>query len=200
VGQYFGLGPFAVTPNNQSPFGLALRLFTINPYTVPIAELPQLVPAIRWAVAGLALLLLARTISRSRGVKLHRLALEYGLAIVGMLFVSPLSEDIHYVYLLIPMAAIAASVVWGPAGSRERLGIAAALAACYTYLSLPGLNGAMFAFYEYHQGPVPLPKALLTGLHLYGLCGLAVLTFVTIRWHSRVAIREDGRDSAAHSN
>ncbi|MEO7003385.1 MAG: glycosyltransferase family 87 protein [Ktedonobacterales bacterium] len=86
---------------NQSPYGMLLRLFTVNAYTQPLLVASWLVSPLRLAaMAGAALLWLA--VVPRRALERRALALgEYLLALPLILFFSPLAEDIHYC-LLIP--------------------------------------------------------------------------------------------------
>jgi alpha-1,2-mannosyltransferase len=52
VSAYFSSPTFAVNPGNQSPYGLLLRLFSANAYTVPILQVPWLVDGLRIALAA----------------------------------------------------------------------------------------------------------------------------------------------------
>ena len=86
---------------NQSPYGMLLRLFTVNAYAQPLLVAPWLVTPLRLVVmAGAALLWLA--VVPRRATPDRALAMgEYLLALPLILFFSPLAEDIHYC-LLIP--------------------------------------------------------------------------------------------------
>jgi alpha-1,2-mannosyltransferase len=184
VAQYFSGPTFAVTPINQSPYGLLLRLFTVNPFTVPIANAPALVDLGRYSLMVISLVLLARTVSRSRNLPATQLALEYGLLTESMLIVGPLSEDIHYVYLLVPFGAVAAALLSKWEWSRAHLARAAILLASYAYLSLPGMVELFFAFDMRVPVPIAGPRLVLTGAMLYGLVAVTVLTAMTLRWYS----------------
>ena len=184
VATYWSSPRFATSLNNQSPYGVLLRLFTTNAYTVPLVELPHLVDVLRYAIGATALIALGWSVTRRRDVPVRRLALEYGLTIVALLLVSPLSEDIHYAYLLVPFAAAAASLGAQPY-SRATVALGAALVLVYAYLCLPKLNEAEFFFYAFLEGPVRAPLSLLTGVHLYALFVLAPLTVMILRRQPR---------------
>jgi hypothetical protein len=109
VAQYFSGPTFSVTPINQSPYGLLLRLFTTNPFTQPLV-VAIAVDVGRFLLASLMVLTLAMAIWRRRNLPARQSVLEYGLLTVGMLVVAPLAEDIHNVYLLIPFAAVGAAL------------------------------------------------------------------------------------------
>jgi hypothetical protein len=188
VASYWSSPTFAVSPVNQAPYGLLLRLFTQNPYTVPLLDAPVLATLLRVLVIGGVLLTLAFTIKRSSQVPPRKLALEYGLVLIGMLLASPLSEDIHYTYLAIPMIALAAAA-WATWPSRAARIVAAGLAIVYVYLSLPMLHAAKMAFYAFYEAPVAAPRLFLTGAHLYGLMVLAIVALVAVRLRERTLIR-----------
>jgi hypothetical protein len=181
--QYFSGPVFAVTPINQSPYGLLLRMFTVNPFTVPIVDAPLLADIVRYTIAAAMLFTLTRTVSRSRSVSVTQLALEYGLFTTAMLVVGPLSEDIHYVYLLIPIAATAAALVAKFKLSRMPIALGAGLIATYAYLSVPGMVDLMFAFDTRVPSLIGAPALLLTGVMVYALGTLVLLVLLTLRWN-----------------
>lgn len=87
--------------NNQSLYGMLLRLFTANPYTQPLVDAPWLVQPLR--IGGLLLVLwnwcqavpVARTANRGLAFS------EFLLTLPLVVLLSPLAEDIHYV-LIVP--------------------------------------------------------------------------------------------------
>jgi hypothetical protein len=139
-------------------------------------------------VIGGVLLTLAWSIGRSRQVSTRRLAMEYGLVLIGMLLASPLSEDIHYTYLAIPLIALAVSA-WATRPQRSAQIVAAGLAIVYVYLSLPMLHAAKMAFYAFYDAPVAAPRLFLTGAHLYGLIALAIVALIALRSSDRTPVR-----------
>lgn len=159
-----------------------LRLFTENPFTEPVLQAPLLVTIFRVMVVGASLMALIALVQRRRDLSPHHLALEYGLVIVAMLLVSPLSEDLHYAYLALPVVAILAMGVTSRPVTRRAVLLGLGVAAVYSYLSLPKLHALKMANYAFYEAPVAMPQLLLTGMHVYGLCALAVLTVLTIRW------------------
>jgi alpha-1,2-mannosyltransferase len=179
-------GPvWAVSPGNQSPYGFLLRLFSPNAFTAPILELPVLVSVVRGGLVVAVVALLAVLISPSRSIPVRRQALEYGLVIVGTLLISPIAQANHYAYLAIPLVALAATL----GADRPRSpGQMVLLIGLWLYLSLPGLQAWSFGLYSYHDGPIPAPKLLLTGAHLYALCALAVLTMVALYRSRRATV------------
>jgi hypothetical protein len=179
VSSYLSSAGFDVSPINQSPFGMLLRLFTINAYTVPLVVAP-IIPTIGRAVITLGTLAtLALLVRRSRSVSVTRQSLEFALMVVGLLIAGPLSEAGHYGYLLLPFAAVGAAV-YNAAPGRGRLIGAAALVGLFAYLSLPSLTPIDCMFFEYWQGPVGGARVALSGMHLYGLLGVALLTVVAL--------------------
>jgi hypothetical protein len=184
VATYWSSPAFAVSPVNQAPYGLLLRLFTPNAYTVPMVASPLLATVLRIAVIGVVLLVLARSISRSPLVSPSRFAQEYGLVLIGMLMASPLSEDIHYTYLALPLLTLAATAItnWRRPGAPA---VAAGITAICIYLSLPMLHAAKMAFYAFYEAPVGAPRLFLTGVHVYALLALLVLAVASLRWSAK---------------
>jgi hypothetical protein len=180
VARYWSGPGFAVSPINQAPYGYFLRLFAPNAFTQPVIVAPWLATAMRSALAIVSLAAWLSTVRRERRLPVHVLALEFGALIVAMLLVGPLSEAGNYGYLVIPFVALAVAVAKAPA-SRARLVMGAMVAMVYGYLSLPGLITLDMAFYAYWQAPVAFPRALLTGMHMYGLFALAVLLVQVMR-------------------
>ena len=161
VGAYWSGPTFAATILNQSPYGVALRTFTTTAMGPPLVEAPGLVGIVRlaFALAALAAFVLAvpRTRERAPGV----LAIEYGLALAAMLLISPLSEDIHFVYAL---PALLASGAW--AWRDRRPGPA---------VVVPGL--AATALYGLFL--MPLHGSLQHNVPFVGLCLVAALATAT---------------------
>lgn len=178
VAGYWSSPAFAVSPVNQSPYGLLLRLFTENAFTAPLLLAPPLVLVLRVAIAALTMTLLARGVSRSQTVPAPLIALEFSAAIVAMLLVGPLSEDIQYIYLVIPMMTVAATLSLEPSRLADRL--AGGLLAVFAYLSLPKLHAMKFAFYAHYTAPIAGAKVLLTGVHVYALVAFAALIYVQL--------------------
>lgn len=96
---------FAVTMVNQSPNAMLLRAFTTMQGTPRVADLPGLVAPLHLLVALTSVAVLGVLVTRARDLPIQTLAAELGLVLVLMLFVSPLGEDIHYVYLAIAVTA-----------------------------------------------------------------------------------------------
>jgi hypothetical protein len=170
-------GPiWSVSPNNQSPYGFLLRLFSVNPFTVPLIDFPILAEILHGALGLVVLGGLAVLVRRDRSAPVQLLTLEYGLVTVAMLLISPAAQPNHYVYLAMPGVAVGASLVAGRPRSRVLL---VGLGGLGLYLSMPGLQAWSAGFYRYvTDGPIGPPLLFLTGAHLYALCTLAVLTAV----------------------
>jgi hypothetical protein len=180
VARYWSSASFAVTPVNQSPYGLALRLFTANPFTSPIIDLPVLATLTYIAAVALALAVLAANITRSRALPPHRLGLEFGLATLGMLFVAPLSENNHYVYALISLVAVGAALAQPAVPHRKAVGLAVVLAMLFGYLSLP-VSAIEDVLLRLRSAPARDVDVLLTNWLLLGLLIAATLAIVTLR-------------------
>jgi hypothetical protein len=88
---------------NQSPSGMLLRAFTSNNGPPDIADLPWLVLPLRILVAVMVVGALSRLVSRERRLHAPTLVAEYGLMLLGMIVVSPLGEDLHFVYFAVPL-------------------------------------------------------------------------------------------------
>ena len=185
VASYWSRSPWATAPINQSPYGMLLRLLTVNPYTVPIADAPVLASALRWTIVGLTLVTVAASVGRSQELPARRLTLEFGLAIVAMLLVAPLAQDIYYIHLAIPLLMIPAAAAerWTPRPMPVVLVLCSL--ALYLYFCLPSLRLVSHAFYWFYDTPLSGPELLLTGAHTYGLIAVAVLTFVAVHWYRR---------------
>src|SRR5262249_13232517 len=126
---------------------------------------------------------LALSIGRSRAVSTIQLALEFGLAIAGMMLIAPLTEDIHYVYLVIPLAAVATALVakWRP--GPVTFAFAGMLVPGYVALSMPMMVEILFAFDTRVPTLIAGPPLLLTGVMVYILLLVTVLLLVTLRWY-----------------
>jgi hypothetical protein len=180
VAAYWSSPSFAVSPFNQSVYGLALRLFTVNAYTVPIVDAPALPLVIRGIVTVGTLCLLARLISRSRRRPGLEIGLEYGLAIVGMLLVAPLAQDIYYIHLIVPLVAMLAVLKTSWVWQKRTMTLAVVAAGATLYLTLPTLRAVSMAHYAFHQAQVSGLQALQTGAHVCGLLAVAAATLAVV--------------------
>jgi hypothetical protein len=175
VARYWGSPSFDVTPINQSPNGLFLRLFTENPFSMPLFDAPWLATSLYLGVAAISLVILAGHTTRSRTSSAHRTTLEFGLALIAMLIVSPLSEDLHYVYAVIPLVALAWVGLRHSGWSGTLFVLGSLLLAIFW--SLPGLRRFEFPT----EPPVAMPELLLTGAYTYALVALGALTISALR-------------------
>jgi hypothetical protein len=92
-----------------------------------------------------------------------------------MLIVSPLSEDLHYVYAVIPLVALAWVGLRHSGWSGTLLVLGSLLLAIFW--SLPGLRRFEFPT----EPPVAMPELLLTGAYTYALVALGALTISALR-------------------
>jgi hypothetical protein len=114
-----------------------------------------------WLAAGVGAVALWWRCVSGRPERGERAALEFGLTAALVLFVAPLSEDIHYVMVVTPLALLADRVAWGP-WPRWVGWPALALAGCLYYMQ-PWLDGF------YYLGGDDLGRLLASGAYLYGL-------------------------------
>ncbi|MGO8949534.1 MAG: glycosyltransferase family 87 protein [Ktedonobacterales bacterium] len=83
---------------NQSPYALLLRMFTANPATRPLVVEPDLVWPLRLAVIAGVVLLWLRASPRTRESRTLEMCTCL-LALLLILLLSPLAEDIHFTLL-----------------------------------------------------------------------------------------------------
>ena len=190
VALYWSSQSFAVSPFNQSPYGLMLRVFTPNAFTVPLVEAPVLALVARGAITVGVLGVLMQMVSRSRSLPATHLGLEYGLTVVGMLLVAPLAQDIYYIHLVVPLIAVAATLRASWSWQLQPLALAAGTAATSLYLSLPGLRALSMGYYAFHDAPLVGLRVLQTGAHAYGLIALAAMTWATVVWRRAALARQ----------
>jgi hypothetical protein len=191
VAQYWSSPTFGATPVNQAPYGFLLRLFTVNAFTAPLVDAPVIARLLQLVVIGVVAALLGWTVRRQE-VPMHRLSLEYGLAVTAALLTGTLSEDNHFTYLVLPMVAAAGALLVGPR-TGLKVGLLAALVLVAAYLSQPGLTAIDLANFEYWQAPVHGWKVLMTGAHLYGLVALSVVLLVVNRISTADAREQSSR-------
>ncbi len=96
---------------NQAPYGMLLRLFTVNPFTQPLIVLPWLVTPLRLVSIGGALWLWVRAVPRQRAVQPLIGMSELLLALPLIVLLSPLAEDIHFC-IIVPTLVGLAWVAW----------------------------------------------------------------------------------------
>jgi hypothetical protein len=169
---------YAATPMNQSIYGILLRLFTHNTYTAPAFYAPWLVNLLRYSISVALILVNCWFCTHKSSDKYHVIGIEYGFTITVMLLISPLSEDVHFTYLIVPMVAAAAYIWHEHRPGRGTIAAAVGLLAVYLYLSMPGLRTLSLANYRFFVAPIEPPASLLTGMHFYGLVALTVLVLL----------------------
>jgi hypothetical protein len=194
VAAYWTQSPWAAGPINQSPYGLLLRLFTVNPYSSPVLDAPLLAGMLRWAIVGVTLAIVAASIDRSRAVSSRQIMLETGLFIAAMLLVSPLTQDIYCIHLAIPFAVLAGTALERPRARRSLL-LGAGVALLYGYFSLPSLRLASQAFYRFYAAPLSGPILLLTGVYVYGLLAAIAVALLALRWYRRGEVGAAGDEA-----
>ncbi len=160
---YVSSPAYATSPANQSPSGFLLRSFTANPFTESIIDAPVLVPVLRAALIVGVMAVLVRLVSRSRALAPPTLALEFGLAVVAMLLVSPQAQTNHFVILLVPLMVV------GTILAREQPTRPVRLLAL-------GVGCVAAYFVVLNEG------WQLSELHLVGLCAAAVVTVLAVQW------------------
>ena len=97
--------------DNQAPKGVFARLFTVNPNTTPLVNAPWLMTALWLIVAALVVGIVAASVSRRRLVSDDRTLVELSLIITAMLLISPLTEYIYIVILILPFVLLT-TVLW----------------------------------------------------------------------------------------
>ncbi len=117
IARYFGSGDYLAYPSNQSLRGLALRLFVGGPDGPPLLSSPPLATVLWLGGVVVGALLWWRALDGVAG-DAARLALEWGLTTVLLLACSPLSEDIHFVAAIPPLALLVAALVRGTVQPR----------------------------------------------------------------------------------
>ncbi len=172
IARYFTGDSYPTYPSNQSLHGFLQRAFVGGPRHAPILDAPHLAAALWLAGAGAALAGWCRLVS-GRAARGPRDTVEYALTAVLMLFAAPLSEDVHYVALLLPLAVLAVRAVRGPAS----LGSVALAAAACLYFAQPWLD------FAYNRGATDLRRLLASGAFLYGLLlvGAALVALLRVQ-------------------
>ncbi len=158
VSRYFTGDDYPTYPSNQSLRGWLLRAFAGGPRHTPLVESRLLADVLWLALAAGALALWWRAVS-GRPERGGRAPAEYALTAVLMLFAAPLSEDIHYVALLLPLAVLADRAV---RGGMPTPWAALAIAACL-YFMQPWLDALP------DGGRGDLARWIASGAYLYGL-------------------------------
>lgn len=158
ISRYFGGGDYLAYPNNQSLRGFLLRAFAGGPEQPPLAALPPLALALWLVGAGAAALGWWRLVPGERAAG-TRAVIEWSLTTALILLAAPLSEDIHYVGLLLPLALLGDRIARRETGGRRR---AWALLACLAFIVPLGDLALTIA-----HGT--LPRLLASSAYLWGL-------------------------------
>jgi hypothetical protein len=181
-------------PFNQSVHGLARRAFTLNTYIEPLATAPFVADLLVLGAAVIAVTAWIATVSRDDRRDEVGDAIEYGLTLVALLFLTPLVDDIHFVWVLLPLSSLMVALV-ADGVERPVPWAAFGVVCCALYLSHPDLHDAVYLGWESAaSGGTRVPAALvpLTGAYLYGLIALATCAVLYLR---AVRARDaDGRD------
>ena len=187
-------------PFNQSVRGLSLRLFTPNIYNEPLLVLPWLAYLLPILMGVLAVGGWLVSVSRADNRKEAANGIEYGLTLTTAMFLSPLVDDIHFVWALMPLAALLLGSMDNLKNTRDFLWLVAYVLIAL-YLSSPFLHAAIYAgsatLLEQSR-LVAQGKVLYTGAYLYGLIALDVCLglYLSIRRARAWPPRLWGTDSA----
>lgn len=175
IARYFGAGDYLSYPTNGSLRGVLLRAFVGGPGRAPLLVSPPLATGLWAIVAGATALAWWRRVGPGRGTAAA--AREWSLTVALILFAAPLSEDIHFVALLLPLAFLADRAARGVATARWRV---LAIAACAVFIPPLVDLGERVA----SGAPARLG---VTAIYLGGLVlvGLALATLPREREHER---------------
>jgi hypothetical protein len=102
----FWSNQFAAYFDNQAPKGIFARLFTLNPYATPLLNAPWLMTTLWLVVAALVALIVAACVSRRRLASDDQTLVELSLIITAILLISPLTEYIYLLMLILPMVLL----------------------------------------------------------------------------------------------
>jgi hypothetical protein len=90
---------------NITPRGMLERLFTVNPYMPPIADMPRLAVALWVVVVAIVFVLIFAAIRPRPLERDSRSLIEIGAILSGLMIVSPLTEPPYLVLLIMPLVA-----------------------------------------------------------------------------------------------
>jgi hypothetical protein len=183
VARYFTSATAIVSPHNQSPTAFALRLFAVNPFTQPVLHAPVLALAVRMLLLVGTASALALVIRRSAATDAPTTVVEFSCFVAAMLVLSPVSEDIHLTYLVVPL--LAGLAVLSSSLRTRAWPLICAVLGVYVYLSAPKIHSLKMANYAFYQAPVQMPQLLLTGLHSYAIVVLTAVMLLILRHHYR---------------
>jgi len=126
---------------NQSPYGMLLRLFTVNAFVRPLVVAPWLVTPLRLLAVGGAIVWWLRAVPRVRDADRAIALGECLLSLPLILLVSPLAEDIHFSLLLpalVGLCWLGYTRILAPISSPSALSPAAPAAAAVSLALLRG--------------------------------------------------------------
>jgi alpha-1,2-mannosyltransferase len=172
-------------PFNQSVNGLGLRLFTDNPYIEPLVSLPLLASVLRAISLVLAVYLWIRLVGHEDNRNSILGFLEFGFTVSTMLFLSPLVDDIHYVWVLLPISSLLGLISLNPK-NKTRFTLSMLTMLCILYLGHPDLHDAIYYGWEnlvYNDQLVRQTYVLLTGAYVYGLISLEINLLAAIKYY-----------------
>ncbi len=162
ISRYFGAGDYLAYPTNASLRGVLLRAFVGGPQHPALFVSQALAMGLWILLAGAAVIAWWRRVSARR--ETANATLEWSLTAAVILFAAPLSEDIHFVALLLPLAFLADRIARGEATARWR---ALALAACLVFvLPLVDLGERL--------GGGELARLFTSAIYLCGLIGVGL--------------------------
>ena len=191
VNRLWASGEMLAFPFNQSPKGLALRMFTPNIYNQPLYVIPWLARALPILVGLLAIGGWLASVSRSDNREEPISEVEYGLTLTTMMLLSPLVDDIHFVWVLVPLSALLLIMIDDLRGMKPLLLLAVCLLIAL-YLGYPALLDRIYVRHEallHHNTLVEQSKVMYTGAYLYGLIVLDICLVMHLNWR-RASRRE----------
>ena len=175
-------GAIIAFPVNQSVKGLALRMFTHNAYIQPLYFKPWLAHAIPLLVGLLAVGSWLISVSRSDDKGKSIVGLEYGLTLTTLMLLSPLAEDIHFVWVLLPLSALLLVAIENIDGVKAVFPLVVSFVIAL-YLGYPSIGGRIYAGHEtllYHNELVERSDVFYSGLYLYGLIAVQVCLVIQL--------------------
>lgn len=162
---------------NITPRGMLERLFTVNPYVPPVADMPILV-VVLWAIVVAIVFVLIFAAIEPRPLRRDaRSLIEFGAILSGLMLVSPLTEPPYLVLLIMPLVAtilFLKGVDWSKQPYRWA---AALLLAIWIAELVPRHYTEPFIWNAFSRtGPLETPlRVLLTPTHFYILLATFIL-------------------------
>jgi hypothetical protein len=178
VGSYYGSGDYAAYPHNQSVNGVLLRAFVGSPLGPPILESPVAARGL-WVGAVIGAIWLWSTLVSAAPAAGPRAAAEFAATVVLVLFASPLSEDIHFAVVVLPLAVLLDHCVWA---APPRWWGALAVATC-AYFAQPLLE--QIFYWEW----TTVQRIVMGIIYLAGLLLVAVALVRLLRSPVRGTVR-----------